>query len=241
MFELYTGRSPFLTGDVFYHDSKRRSPLLNGLISHWKLNESSGTRADSHGGLDLGDINTVGQAAGKLGNSASFIAGNEEALSVGDTPDHSMGDIDFTIALWVWFDAISSTGLAGKWATDSLEYLAYCDGTNLRFLVSDDGVSTVSVTNSQSLSTGTWYFFVAWHDASANTINLSVNNNTPASAAHSTGVYAGNASFYLGRNEEGLTYLSGRLDSVSIWKRLLTAAERTQLYNSGAGLDYPFA
>lgn len=24
------------------------------------------------------------------------------------------------------------------------------------------------------------------------------------------------------------------------WKRVLTAAERTQLYNSGAGLDYPF-
>jgi hypothetical protein len=241
MFELHTGRSPFLTGDTFISDSKRRSALLNSLIAHWKLNESSGIRIDSHGGNDLGDINTVASAAGKLGNAASFVAGNEESLSVGDNAALSMGDIDFTIALWVWFDALTGTGLAGKWATSSIEYIAYFDGTNLRFHVSNNGSNNVSVVNPQSISINTWYLFVAWHDATANTINLSINNNTPASAAHTTGVHNGNAAFFLGRNEEGLTWLSGRLDSVSIWKRLLTAAERTQLYNAGAGLDYPFA
>ena len=152
-----------------------------------------------------------------------------------------MGDIDFTVALWVWFDALTPTGLAGKWATASIEYLAYFDGTNLRFHVSNNGSNNVSVGNSQSISVSTWYFFVAWHDATANTINLSVNNNTAASAAHTTGVFNGDAALFLGRNEEGITYLSGRLDSVSIWKRLLTATERTQLYNSGNGLDYPFS
>jgi len=240
MFELYTGRSSFLTGDVFYHDSKRRSPLLNSLISHWRLNESSGLRLDSHGGLDLGEINTVASAAGKIGNAASFVAGNEESLTGGPAAALTMGDMDFTIAFWVWFDALTSTGLAAKWATDSLEYMAHFNGTNLGFHVSDDGTGTNSVVNSQAIATNTWYFFIAWHDATANTINVSVNNNTPASTAHSTGVNDGNASLFLGRNEEGLTYLSGRVDSVSIWKRLLTAAERTQLYNAGVGLDYPF-
>ena len=241
MFELYTGRSPFITGDVFYQDAKRRSPLTNSLIAHWKPNESSGVRADSHGGNDLGDNNTTGSAAGKLGNAASFVAGNEESLSIGDNAALSMGDIDFTVAFWVWFDALTATGLAGKWSTGSFEYLAYFDGTNLRFHVSNNGFANVSVVNSQSISTATWYFYLAWHDATANTINLSVNNNTPASTAHTTGVHNGNASFYLGRNEEALTYLSGRLDSLSIWKRLLTANERTQLYNAGSGLDYPFS
>jgi hypothetical protein len=54
-------------------------------------------------------------------------------------------------------------------------------------------------------------------------------------------VFDGSAAFGLGRNEDSLAWLDGRLDSVSIWKRMLTAAERTQLYNSGNGLDYPFA
>ena len=241
MHPIYTGRTRYLSGDVFHHNRKRRSALLNALISHWKLNESSGTRIDSHGGFDLGDINTVASAAGKIGNAASFIAGNEESLSVGDSAALSMGDIDFTIALWVWFDALTGTGLAGKWSTGSIEYIAYFDGTNLRFHVSNDGANNISVVNSQSISLSTWYFFVAWHDATANTINLSINNYTAASTAHSTGVYDGGSSFHLGRNEEGLTWLSGRLDSVSIWKRLLTSAERSQLYNSGNGLEYPFS
>ena len=78
------------------------------------------------------------------------------------------------------------------------------------------------------------------HDAADDTINISVNNNTPASVTHSTGVFDSNASFYLGRNEEGGTWLGGRLDSISVWKRVLNSAERTLLYNGGSGLDYPF-
>lgn len=241
MHNLYTSHPRRLSGDIFYTHSKRRSPLLASLIAHWRLNESSGIRGDSHAGLDLADINTVGSAAGKLNNAASFIAANEESLDAADSPALSMGNFDFTIAGWVWFDTVDSTGLAGKWSTLSLEYIVYCDGTNLRFYASSNGTNAFFVTNTHALSTSTWYFFVAWHDAAADTINLSINNNAAASAAHSLGVHDGNAGFHLGQNEEGLTYLNGRLDSVSVWKRLLSANERTQLYNAGLGLDYPFA
>ncbi|HKQ39583.1 MAG TPA: LamG-like jellyroll fold domain-containing protein, partial [Verrucomicrobiae bacterium] len=84
------------------------------------------------------------------------------------------------------------------------------------------------------------YFFVVWHDATANTINISVNNTAAASTGHSTGVNSGTSALFLGLNEEGVAFLNGRLDSISIWKRLLTPSERTRLYNSGNGLDYPF-
>jgi hypothetical protein len=241
MHRLYTPHPRRLSGDIFYVPAKRRSPLLTSLVAHWRLDESSGTRVDSHAGNDLGDINTVGSAAGKLGTAASFVAANEELLGIADNPALSMGDIDFTIALWVWFDSLAGAGLAGKWSAGSVEYLAYFNGTNLRFHVSDDGTNNTFVTNSQSISTNTWYLYLAWHDATANTINLSINNNTPASAAHTTGVHDGSSAFLLSENEEGGSYLNGRLDSVSIWKRLLTPTERTQLYNSGSGLDYPFA
>ena len=33
----------------------------------------------------------------------------------------------------------------------------------------------------------------------------------------------------------------GLIDEVGLWRRVLTPAERTTLYNCGAGLTYPFA
>jgi hypothetical protein len=229
-------------GQVYRRAPNQRSPLLDNLVAHWQLEEASSTRFDSHGSNHLTDNNTVGQAAGKLGNAASFVASNEESLSIADNAALSMADIDFTIAGWVYFDMLDFCGVAGKWeAGPQLEYLVYYDGSNLRFCVSANGSTPTSIANSQTISATTWYFFVGWHDSVANTINISVNNNTPASLSHSTGVFDGTAPFELGRNDEGASWLNGRLDSVSIWKRVLTSAERTQLYNSGNGLDYPFS
>ena len=226
----------------FFQPRRRTSsPLLNALVAHWPLNEASGVRSDAHGASHLTENNTVGQAAGKLGNAAQFIAANEESLAIADNAALSMGNLDFTLAGWVYFNTLDPCGVLGKWSPGPvLEYLLHFDGTNLRFYVSPDGSSSVSITNSQAIGSGAWYWFMAWHDAGANTINLAINNNTPASLSHATGVFDGTAAFSLARNEEGLSWLDGRLDSVSVWKRILTAGERTQLYNSGNGLDYPF-
>ena len=35
--------------------------------------------------------------------------------------------------------------------------------------------------------------------------------------------------------------MDGLIDEVGFWKRTLTSGERTQLYNSGNGLAYPFS
>ncbi|MDA2917638.1 hypothetical protein MYX64_12505, partial [Nitrospinae bacterium AH_259_B05_G02_I21] len=92
-----------------------RAGLLTDLKAHWKLNEASGTRSDSHGSNDLTDNNTVGQAAGKIGNAADFIRVNSEYLSIADNADVSAGDVDITWALWVWLDDnTNSHSLIGK-------------------------------------------------------------------------------------------------------------------------------
>ncbi|MBU0513002.1 MAG: hypothetical protein KJ638_15045, partial [Chloroflexi bacterium] len=45
---------------------------IDGLVAWWSLDETSGTRYDSHGGNHLSDNNTVGYSTGKQGNSANF-------------------------------------------------------------------------------------------------------------------------------------------------------------------------
>ena len=49
------------------------NPGTTGLVSYWALDETSGTRYDSHGSNDLTDNNTVGYTTGVQGNAADFI------------------------------------------------------------------------------------------------------------------------------------------------------------------------
>jgi hypothetical protein len=45
--------------------------------------------------------------------------------------------------------------------------------------------------------------------------------------------------FSIGNFNNG-QFSSANVDEVGVWNRVLTSAEVTQLYNSGAGLQYPF-
>lgn len=216
-----------------------------GLVSYWKLNETSGTRVDSvtASGNDLTDNATVTSNPGKVGTAAQFTAANSEYLSHTDNASLSTGDIDFTFALWVYLDSKTTDRvLISKWdAGTQREYLLRYLQTTDRFqwLVSPDGVANtpVSADNFGIPSTVTWYFVVAYHDSVANTIGISVNNGTFNTAAHTTGVQNGTASFVIGQVNAAF-YMDGRIDEVGFWKRKLTAQEITTLWNGGAGITY---
>lgn len=220
--------------------------LLDGLISYWKLDEASGTRVDSHtGGNDLTDNNTVTQVAGKISNAGQFTLANSEHLSRADNISLSTGDIDFTIAGWVYLDTKpGEMGLFGKYTIggNQREYLVSYEsgGDRFRFYISNNGTATTTIdaNNLGSPSTGTWYYIVAWHDATANTINIQVNNGTVNSTAHTTGAFDSSSSFNIGAIGDPLLYHNGRVDEVGFWKKVLTSDERTQLYNGGSGLAY---
>lgn len=238
MFRLYTN-SRFFTGDTFWQRSRRRATLLNGLAAHWTLNEPSGTRYDSVGASNLAPHGSVGQVEGVLGYAAQFAPATSDYLGCASRPALRLAG-DFTIAGWVFFDAVDPAGLIAKWEPGSLEYMVACDGTSLAFSVSANGATPASVTGAEILESGAWYLFTAWHDSAAQSLNLSINNAAHASVSHAGGVFAGAADFSLGRNAVAGTFLAGRLDSVSLWSRLLTTTERARLYNSGLGLAYPF-
>lgn len=246
--------------DVFHNDvnvygSAEYTPgsssgLNVGLVASWKLGEASGTRSDSVGSNHLTDNNTVTQAAGKIGNAAQFTIANSEYLSVADNLDLSTGDIDFTIALWVYLDAkATSQILVGKLdaTAGNKEYQVFYDQSIDRFRFSvatpTDVDVLVSASTFGSPTAATWYLIIAWHDATANTINISVNNGATDSAATGGALQAsGTAEFDLGRRSFSGSnlYFGGRLDAVDIWKRLLTAGEKTELWNSSVGREHPF-
>lgn len=224
------------------------SSLLTSLVAYWKLEEASGTRVDATGrGNDLTDNNTVTQATGIVGNAAQFTAANSEYLSHADNADLSTGNVDFTVAAWVYLDSkpASVMGFVTKGSggsTTNAEYSLQYLNTSDRFrLVVFDGGSNAGAAVANNLgspSTSTWYFVVAWHDSVADTVNIQVNNGTVNSSAYTFGSWDSTEPLWIGRSSSG--YQNGRIDAVGFWKRVLTAGERTSLYNGGAGLQYPF-
>lgn len=220
------------------------------LKAYWMLNETSGTRYDSVNSNDLTDNNTVTQATGILDSAAQFSHANSEYLSITDNDDLSTGDIDYSIAVWVYIDSIPGSGwmsIVTKWedASHNREYWLGYNGTTNRFefFVSWDGYwgwSSVAADNLGAVSTNTWYYIVAWHDSTANTINIQVNNGLADSTAHSNGSRNGVAPFTIGKSDGGDYFWNGRIDAVGFWKRVLTVEEKTSLYNGGSGFEFPF-
>lgn len=232
--------------------------LQTSLVSWWTLDEASDgsvpvARNDSHGANHLTDNNTTRSAAGKKSNGADFEIDETEWLNRADNAALNTGDIDFTFTAWVRFESAPANvqgrpivvkyGLAGN----QREYLLMWENDvgsgldHLEFVVSNDGTAVTSVraTTLGTPSLATWYFVVAWHDATANTINIQVNNGAIDSAAHATGVFNGTADFEIG-SLNGLAAFSmdGLIDEVGFWKRTLTTVEKTWLYNEGTGRSY---
>lgn len=220
-----------------------------GLVSWWDGAETSGVLIDAHGTNHLTDNNTVTSAAGKVTYTAEdasqFVVANSEYLSVTSNSSLQTGDIAFSLAGWVYLDSLTNyRAIITKWVNDgNLEYsMTYAPAADNKFrlFVSADGVATVNVLSTlPAVATSNWYFVVAYHDPTANTIGISVNNGTVYTTSHSGGVRAGTAPVNIGRNPFGSTLgMDGRVACVGFWKKVLSASEITQLYNRGFGMDY---
>lgn len=229
--------------------------LEQNLISHWTLDEASGTRVDSCLAFanDLTDNNTVTQAAGKVGNAGQFKLANVEALSRVDNASLSMGTgVRMTVAAWVYADSFTSGSdgahmIIGKRDENvgSLEWYLRAINATAKFNleVSPNGATPVtSVTDPIARSTDTWYFVVAWYDGV--NLNIQVDMGVITSTAFTGDLFNGTADFVIGAYDGISPALrecwDGRLDLISLYKRVLTDNERAQHYASGAGLAYPF-
>lgn len=220
--------------------------LSKGLVAHWTLDEDGGVREDEVGGNDLADNATVTQAVGKKVKAAQFTKANLEFLSSIDKPDLRMGDIDFTFAGWVYLDSkpagsmgiITKTGPSDEYKIEMM--VPAIDRFQFRIVNALSVGTAIRADSFGSPPTGQFIFIVAWNDSVANTINIQINNGAIDSVAHAGGVRVGTNPFEIGRVDQPATVrtFDGRIDEVGIWKRVLTAQERTDLFNGGNGNSY---
>jgi hypothetical protein len=217
--------------------------LVDNLVSVWC--EAAAPTTDEFGSETLTDNGSVGTTTGVVGTAGLWTTANTtQWLSHADDAALSSGDIDFTVAAWVYLTSKSKSypTILGKVSSDAgtieyqLLYRSSVDQFEWAF-----GGPNVRATTFGSPSLNTWYYIVAYHDATANTVGICVNNGTVNTAADSGGTDTtkGFAIGTLGEYHDSSSTWDGRLNQVAMWKRVVGSTDLANLYNSGVGL--PFA
>jgi hypothetical protein len=231
-------------------DAATANTLTLSLVAYWKMDEASDgsgnvTRNDSVNTSHLTSVNTIASGTGKISNGALLVAASDERFTVASNANLVMGNIDFSMAFWIKFTSLGAaqTVLRKQAAANNEEYY-FVAGTDSKIAF---GLTTAVATWKEAkwataLSTGVWYLVIGWHDATADTVNIIVNNASAVSAATANGTPATSTNaLFIGSLSDGTSQsLDAILDEMGFWKRVLTADERTALHNGGAGNTYPF-
>jgi len=216
--------------------------LSVNLTAYWKFDEKSGNRSDYRGSNNLNDSNTVTSTIGVRENAANFTSNNAEYLATPDKADLSTGNIDFTVAAWVYPETDCGCDIIGKdnGAAPNREWNLYRQQAGAQFLIfGSDGTS--NAVTGPVIPIGQWSFVVAWHDAAANTINIQLNNGAVTSASTTITLTDTAATVRIGAVvDPPENFFNGAIDEVAFWKRLLTAKERSILYNASNSTATPY-
>jgi hypothetical protein len=213
--------------------------LTDNLVSYWRLEEASGTRVDSHGSNDLTDNNTVTSGTGIQGNCARLTEANSEFLSHVDDASLDVGTGDFSLSFWFKLSTTTlnaTENVIRKWSPG---YVVQFKATNrqIHFFTNDGTTATVlSDNNAIPNETTTWHHCVVTRTGTTGKIYVD-NVDVTASGSTRSGNLDSATVFYIGSNGASEEY-NHFIDETGLWKKVLSASEISDLYNSGDGLSY---
>jgi hypothetical protein len=251
----YNRSSVQANGEIFTHQSTPRplpsvkkiyANLTDLLVAHWKLDETSGTRYDSVGSLNLNpgslDESSLAYIQGIIGNAADF----SESTYLTSSSQIQLSGRESAISFW-----IKSSISGGSYAEYIAISISDCpslyitDQGDIGAAASPGGMSEANRLRSNgTINNDTWRHIVITGDGIIQKLYidgaLDVTTTIPSSDQGGTFQSTNSRIVMINGNEFnppdfGTSPFS--LDSLSVWNRNLTEAEVTRLYNNGAALD----
>jgi len=217
-----------------------------GLISHWKLDEPSGTTAfDSAGSNDGATSGALVNQTGQLGTAYSFD-GINDLIDTGA----NLGGAVMTVSAWVNVDFFFSTSvfptiIGSSDPSRTVGWgLLYAGGSGSRWAFVNSAsnfAASAAITSDAELGRGVWQHLVGVSNGSASQLYI---DGVLVGTGVGDGTYtAPTNDIRIGQNADletfGFsTHFRGLIDDVAIWDEALTSTEIEQLYNNGLqGID----
>jgi hypothetical protein len=218
--------------------------LRDNLVSWWELNETSGTRVDSHGGNDLTDNNTVGSATGIQGNAADFENANNESLSNSSPTGFTLtNSADMSWSFWIKTESdVTNACLSSRWDAGNKGWLFRLNSSGfVECFLGDAGTTRSAGAGTTDVSDTNWHNVIITWNSSDDILRLYIDGNTtPELTSGALTISQSTTTFEIGDNEtvgSAVTF-DGLIDETGIWTKVLSSSEITDLYNSGSGLSY---
>ena len=208
--------------------------------AYWKLDETSGTFADSANSYNLTNTGAV------YGGSDNGIIGNATySNSIGDRLTSSTSPSingDFTISTWLYR---TGTGDVNNDVIIDVGDYTSSDGFGMWI----GGTNDVAVNQltwrvnqnynhydaSMAIPLNTWAHAVITYDGT--NVKMYLDGVLKTTDAHTTDPSVPSDIQFFSREHGGETFV-GRIDETGLWSKALSQTDITELYNSGSGLIY---
>jgi hypothetical protein len=206
----------------------------SGLVSYWRLGETSGTAASDSRGSNNGTYTggfTLNQGGALTGDSNPSVAvnGSTGYVNVPNASNLSPSSA-LSVEAWVYPTVGTSTQ---RWVSKFNQYTLRLMSTQKAQLELGIGAGFPSVTDSSNLSLNTWHHVVGTYDGA--TMKLYVDGSQKASAAQTGAVTQSSNALTLSSLSGSSEFFNGRLDEVAIYNRALSATEVQTHYTAGQG------
>lgn len=221
-------------------------PLLTSIAAYWKFDENNGstTTADATGNGNTGTLTSSSQwtPSGKINAGITFNGSSQSVALAGSLPSTVQSAL--TMTAWVKTNLASTEQTIFEVGdTGSNPFVMYrieiFSTGQLKFSLQTNNTAPSNYVGTTVLSTGAFHFCAATWDGTNVVVYLD-------NASEATGTQTGTMSTTggaaaIGESPAFGSPFSGTIDEVGLWSRALSSLEISQLYNSGAGLQYPFS
>lgn len=200
--------------------------------SYYAMDEATGeTDIGEAGGYALDLVGTVGTVAAKNGNGRDFPGLYTSYLTNANLGNLAGGNQDWSISCWFSNDSAgvdqmlmeSRSAVGGAYAWD-------CE------IVAGPAMGFMSAVSTVTLSASTLYHLAFGYSATEDEFWISVNHETPVTAADSDGTPS--YRLYIGRdpgfNGHARAW-DGAIDEISIFARDIRGDDHENIFNGGAG------
>lgn len=221
--------------------------LVDGIRAAYNLEDANDSSGNGYNLTNTGSV-TFGTAliqnGAEWGGTGPSSPNTTKTLGISSNVGITTADSAFTVASWTKTPSTVITSAPqvafdfrfGASGSSTRRIIAVIDGANTRFAFFNNAFTSLADTTDPVGNT--WYHFMVTYDGSGSFVCYINNSSIGTLARGSTSAVS--THFAFNRPDDGGWNPQNLSDATFVWNRVLDSSERTQLYNGGAGIQYPF-